>query len=259
MSNLNLQKQLDLSKGVVLNLTKTMNFEGQKAQVMFCIDYSGSMVRLYSSGFVQKLTERLLPLGMAFDDNGSMEVFKFSTYANKVTDCTVNNIENFVNKHIHDGSWGGTNYAPAINAIVKEHKDNAVALPSGSQSSGGFFGAIKRAISGSSNMTQSAHPTYVVFITDGENFDEDNTRKAMIEASNHGVFFQFVGLCTSKNQRFRQLEELDNMSGRVLDNANFFKLTQEEAVNLSDNDLYSRLLNEYPSWLKQARQKGLIK
>jgi len=53
------------------------------------------------------------------------------------------------------------------------------------------------------------------------------------------------------------LERLDSMGGRLVDNANFFHL--DDLGKITDEQLYERLLNEFPAWIKQARLKGILK
>ncbi len=55
---------------------------------------------------------------------------------------------------------------------------------------------------------------------------------------------------------FKFLEELDDMGGRYLDNADFFSVA--DPAQIPDNQLYDLLMNEYSSWLAQARQRGLV-
>jgi hypothetical protein len=46
------------------------------------------------------------------------------------------------------------------------------------------------------------------------------------------------------------------MDGRYIDNANFFHIKDIETI--SDNELYDLLLNEFPDWLKEAKEKNVI-
>ncbi|MDF9843494.1 hypothetical protein M2105_005612 [Paenibacillus sp. PastF-1] len=46
------------------------------------------------------------------------------------------------------------------------------------------------------------------------------------------------------------------MSGRVVDNADFVHLDRIEEV--TDEELYDRLLNEFPHWLKAAKEKRIV-
>ena len=92
-----------------------------------------------------------------------------------------------------------------------------------------------------------------MFITDGENSDHALSEEAIKNASNYGIFFQFVGL---GNANFGFLDKLDTMSGRAMDNANFFQLNDIDKV--SDEELYDRMLNEFPSWIDLAKKANII-
>lgn len=67
------------------------------------------------------------------------------------------------------------------------------------------------------------------------------------------MFIQFIGI---GYESFSFLKGLDDLPGRYLDNANFFAANDIDRI--SDEKLYERLMNEYPIWLDQARQKGLV-
>ena len=98
-------------------------------------------------------------------------------------------------------------------------------------------------------------PVYVVFITDGENSISDNqyAKNEIVEASKQPIFFQFIGI---GNSEFQFLNDLDNMSGRFIDNANFFQCN--DIGNMTDYELYEKLMNEYPQWISEAKIKQLI-
>lgn len=46
------------------------------------------------------------------------------------------------------------------------------------------------------------------------------------------------------------------MSGRTVDNCNFFAL--DDVHSVCEQQLYERLLNEFPQWLRMAREKGIL-
>ena len=62
-------KKVEERKTSIINLKKDKGISNQKAQVVLCLDYSYSMNNLYNNGTVQRTLERILPLGLAFDDN----------------------------------------------------------------------------------------------------------------------------------------------------------------------------------------------
>lgn len=236
-TTLDLSKELDLRKQKVLDLRKDLGLNNQKAQVVLALDFSGSMSELYRKGYVQKLVERLLPIGMAFDDNQEVDFYLFTDDSKKLPEnLTAANIEGYIDQKVRGKySMGGTNYAPVIKAITKEF-------------------AKKKGLLGLGGYQTMDYPVYVIFITDGDNSDKAETEKAIIEASNTGIFFQFVGI---GSDRFPFLEKLDTMPGRNVDNANFFAV--EDLHSKSDDDLYKLLLTEFPGYVHQARAKELIK
>lgn len=265
--------KLNLAKGVVMNLAKSSGIENQKAKVVLCLDYSASMSTLYATGFVQTVLERIVPIAMAFDDDGAMDVYIFQHEAYRVQpDATVDNIHNYIREYItRKYSFGSTAYAPPINMIVKQFtKDNDADVSEPVS----FGSKIKSFFTGTPSTTKPNKqvtvglPTYVIFITDGENDPDDKApaQKAITEAAKHGIFFQFVGLKSSSSTNFSFLTKLDKMPGRFIDNANFFEIRDNEITldpnnpqaYLKDEDFYARLLTEYPSWTKEAIVKGLI-
>ncbi len=53
------------------------------------------------------------------------------------------------------------------------------------------------------------------------------------------------------------LEKLDTMSGRVIDNRGFFAV--DDLHQLTEEQLYDRMLQEFSQWLREARAKGIIR
>ena len=52
------------------------------------------------------------------------------------------------------------------------------------------------------------------------------------------------------------LRSLDEMGGRVVDNAGFFAVDDIDRV--TDEELYERLLREFPDWVRAARSAGVL-
>ena len=236
LSSLNLSKeesltQLNLRKDMISSLClEKKELNSLTARVAVVMDYSGSMENLYRNGTVQSLLDRLLPVAMQFDDNGEMEVWLFDNTYRRIKDISLENYYDYINNErlLRKYDMGGTQYAPVINDVVKKYTKE---MP-------------------------SDLPTLVLFITDGDNFDSDKpyATKAIREASKYPIFWQFVGIGSSY---FDYLEQLDEMEGRYVDNANFFSINDLNSI--SDEELYQRLLGEYPSWISIAKSKGMIK
>jgi hypothetical protein len=94
---------------------------------------------------------------------------------------------------------------------------------------------------------------YVIFISDGGVGRSQEIADLLVKAAQHPIFWQFVGI---GGRSYGILEKLDTMKGRLVENCNFFALDDLEAI--SEQELYDRLLNEFPSWLKEAKATNII-
>jgi hypothetical protein len=94
----------------------------------------------------------------------------------------------------------------------------------------------------------SPPPALVLFLTDGGIYKNAEIEKILREASNLPIFWQFVGV---GGTRYGVLHKLDTLSGRLVDNAGFFAV--DDLDQISDDELYARLLGEFPDWLRAAR------
>ena len=92
-----------------------------------------------------------------------------------------------------------------------------------------------------------------MFITDGEPDSRSDAEKQIREASKEPIFWQFMGV---GGNEFEFLSELDNLTGRFIDNAGFFAVSNPEKI--SDQELYKKMLSEYPDWVNQMNAKGII-
>lgn len=231
---------LDLRKKMVLDLKKEKGLEGQLAAVASVYDRSGSLDWAYNDGTMQRLTERVLPVGLGFDDNGVVDLFMFhnSAWRSKV-DITVSTINDVI-PEIKRHSSGGTSYAPAIKLILDEYI--------GAATGGGWLSKATRP------SKKLDYPVFVLYFTDGANDDREETEKVIREASNYGIYFQFIGI---GNAPMPFLEKLDDLSGRSIDNCGFFRA--KDIDRMSDQDLYNNMMKEFPAFVTEARTKGYIK
>ncbi|MBB1073133.1 VWA domain-containing protein [Rhodoferax sp. 4810] len=224
---------VDLRKSVDSTLKNHSSLTGHVAKVALALDYSGSMTSLYDNGWVQKLAERVLALGTAFDDDGDIDIFIFESKAYYVGVLSIDNYQGGVNRLLAKYHMGSTNYAAVMQLIRNHYKTGLMRKLFGSQ--------------------EKKLPSYVMFITDGEPDSRSDAEKQIREASKEPIFWQFMGV---GGTRFEFLSKLDTMSGRFIDNAGFFSITNPN--KMSDQTLYQNMLSEYPSWVSQMTAKGII-
>jgi len=228
---ISLQKELDTHKinlnKTVVKLSKTLgtNMDEHRARVVVCLDYSGSMNGRYCNkrrplniSEMQETILKLLPIALKFDDDGHLESWIFSDKFYKFPDITLDNYETYSDNVLLAAGYprGGTKYAPILWAVMDD------ALECGQKD-----------------------PVFVLFITDGDNFDKQETKAVIRESSKHKIFIQAIGIGKGP---FDFLETLDNLSGRDCDNTGFEKF--DSLADTPDDVVYTKLLKQYMEWLR---------
>lgn len=220
---------IDLTKKSLVQLEKKNLLEVQ-ARVALVLDASGSMNWQYKNGDVQKVVDRLMPLAINFDNDGSFECWAFAQHTTQLDDVTLANVTTFINTTQRGWqSWQvGARYneeIPAIEAVINYYQQFNDGLP-----------------------------VYVLFISDGGVGSSRQMQKILTEVAKRPIFWQFVGI---GGRSYGVLEKLDDMTGRVVDNCNFFDL--DSITSISDERLYELLLEEFPDWLKVCKQLGIVR
>lgn len=219
---------IDLQKKSVKIVLEKKKISTVRARVGLVLDITGSMRTLYRSGTVQKVVERILAVASQFDDDGLLDVWVYDNEFSRLKSVSERDFEGYVDREILENEaihkFGRNEEPPVIKDVLKKYTQEDV----------------------------SNEPVFIVFINDG---GCKKSIKPIIEAaSSKPLFWQFVGV---GNGNFDFLRKLDTLEGRVVDNANFIHILDVDTI--SDEQLYDALLNEFPSWLKEAKAKGIIK
>jgi hypothetical protein len=245
---------INLAKKADISIQKA-NLRNHKAKVALCLDISGSMSFLYSSGKIQKFAEKILALGCQFDDNGSIDIFLFGSNAHKAGEMSLGNFKNFIPNMLNQYPLEGGTYYGKVMKMIRS-----------------FYFPLGRGGSRTSSVA-SNQPVYVMFVTDGATADESETQQHVKWSSFEPIFWQFMAIGKSRKDvkgegfwgwlsqafasDFTFLEGLDNMSDRYIDNADFFSVEDPETI--VDEKLYDLLMTEYPNWVKLAKTKNLLR
>ena len=230
VQEINLSK-IDLLKRKVSISLEKKKIALEKSRVAVVFDASGSMIKLYQSGTIQRAFERVLAVAACMDDNGELDVWFFGSKFMKARSVTERDYEDYIRKtyptpRIFGGLGSGNNEPPVMKDIIDHY--------------------IKKE-------PRKDIPAYIIFFSDGGIYKDNEIAKILVNASKQNIFWQFVGL---GNANYGILQRLDNLPGRFIDNASFFAL--DDLDKISDEELYNRLLNEFPQWLKEAREKGIL-
>ncbi|MBR1822612.1 MAG: VWA domain-containing protein [Ruminococcus sp.] len=216
---------VSLAKPIMVQLEKK-NLTNTIARVGLVMDITGSMYMAYKNGVVQEIVNKILPLAVQFDDDGQLDFWYYAKTFEHRPAVDLGNYQTAVPDNWKDvmNNLGGTNNEPEVLRDVIE-----------------FYRG-------------SSQPVYIIFITDGGMAKKGEIKKLMKQASEMPIFWQFVGVDGSN---YGLLENLDELEGRYVDNAGFFAM--DDFMSVSNDELYDRLLSEFPVWLNEARRLGLIR
>ncbi|WP_247741166.1 VWA domain-containing protein [Cohnella sp. LGH] len=219
---------IDLRKKTVGLLLEKKKLSGIVARVGLVLDITGSMRKLYNNGTVQEVVERILAIACKFDDNGELDVWVYDHEFSRLPSVTERDFAGYVQSRIlGDPSihkFGRNNEPLVMEDIVRKYTKEE----------------------------PDSTPVFIIFINDGGVVNP--TKKTLTEAAVHPIFWQFVGIGDSD---FEVLSQLDTLPGRVVDNANFFPIA--DITTITDEELYDKLLNEFPLWLKEAKAIGILR
>lgn len=222
------------TQSVLDRLNKTAKKTLPPCDVALAIDVSGSMSRMYSDGTITETVQQLLAFANVVDPDKKLDVIGFSTQTKQFDDLPVTEFDS-VQKHIKaitswSGAFGGTNYSQALTL--------ACASPQQSPSpSTGFMSRLFGAKPTPQPIVEQKNKI-VFFITDGECFDEQQSRDVLMSVKNTHthVYFQFVWLGSDTPHPFLQSIASDLPNAGVI----AFRAIGQ----LSDDQIYDKILTE---------------
>ena len=248
-----------LNKAVGINLKK-LDLEDIVARVVGCWDASGSERGQFDSGATQAVLNRLAVLALNLDDNGELESWGYADNCRKLPVITLENHRRYIEEIRKPEPFKTEGAKPA--------KGFWATLFGGGESSSNTYSGydiipnlgngnneppVMRAILKDCKDTTNI-PSLVIFVTDGGISLGREIQQVLKEAAHYPIFWQFIGIGGSS---YGVLEDLDKMEGRVVDNAGFFALDDYKSV--SDEELYKRIMSEFPSWIQKVRKLGILK
>ncbi|MEW2636437.1 VWA domain-containing protein [Streptomyces sp. NPDC048389] len=196
----------------------------QQMAVYLVLDHSGSMRRFYADGSVQRLAEQSLALSTRLDDDGTVPVVFFASGAQQPMPVSLVNYSGVIDREHPRMPWGTTNYVAAMRQVADHYRDSG-----------------------------ASDPALVLFQTDGEPDDRGAVEAELRHLSKLPLFWSFIGF----GGRVSFLERLDDLTGRMVDNAAFFHA--RDPYQVSDAELLDGVTREIPAWLHAAAAAGITR
>jgi hypothetical protein len=190
------------------------------------MDFANPRRRFYADKHMQRICERVLALSLAFDDDGNVPVYLFDEGVRQLREVlTKDNYRGYLDRNF-PGLGSGTSYAPFVNQLIKD--------------------------------MEPGYPTLVITLTDGDNYDKPAAKQAFIESSRYPMMWKIFAIYGDETpEKFSFLENLDDLGddARLHDNIDF---KMWGLMNMTDDQLYRDLLDEFAGYHKLAQSKGLL-
>jgi hypothetical protein len=199
--------------------------------VILVLDASGSMTGLYGDGTVARVVERVAAVGARLTADGVLPAWIFASNAAQLPHLTIGDLPRWIKLHVREGQM---KLMPRARPLYK--RDGTVDMREiGIQNEEQkVMTDIIRVVSG----LPPGPPAFVLFFSDGGIYRDTEIEQILRDAAGLPIFWQFIGL---GNADYGVLETLDTLTGRIV-----------------DEELYERLLTEFPLWLTAARTAGVL-
>ncbi len=243
-----MRKRLSLRKEQVAVSLSKRGAAGVTARVILVLDASGSMSFLYSGGVVADVVERMAAVAAQLDDDGEMQAWTFASNAARLPDLRLGELPEWLRLHVRVGeiSLFRRSKKPRKGLEPGQVDMRAVGIQNEEQKAIAEVRAYVRE-------TPAPVPTLVLFFSDGGVYRDAAIERELREAVEEPIFWQFVGLGRSN---YGVLERFDRLPGRRVDNVGFFAV--DDIRTVPDQELYDRLLSEFPSWITAAGRAGIL-
>ena len=255
---LNVKKEQEVVK---LRITKA-NLDGLQFQVELFPDVSGSAQSFYGRGRVMEtVLQRSLAFASKVDPDGQVQITPFSDKAAPLGDFAVEGFDDIFDEFINrtrnyereNGTgvlWHGTDYATPFalsnkgrQEVVQRIKTVADSVMSGFKN---LFGMGSKPTQ-TQTSTEKLYPRLIMFITDGENYGNDNKfmRELEIAVSDDNTFVMILGIGGGP---FTLLEEADDKFAAV----DFVRVP--DFRSLDDEKFYDMMLSkEFVAWAQKRK------
>ncbi|MEV5432253.1 VWA domain-containing protein [Streptomyces sp. NPDC052701] len=241
-----MHKRLSLRKEQVAVSLRKHGAAGVTARVVLVLDASGSMSFLYSKGVVADVVERMAAVAAQLDDDGEMQAWTFASNAARLPDLRLGELPEWLGLHVRVGEIGLFRRGRKKGLREGQVDMRDVGIQNEEQKVIAQVRAFVRE-------NPATAPTLVLFFSDGGVYRNAEIERELREAAQEPIFWQFVGLGKSQ---YGVLERFDTLPGRRVDNVGFFAV--DDIGSVPDQELYDRLLSQFPGWITAAGRAGIL-
>lgn len=195
--------------------------DGIRAEAVMLLDHSGSMISDYENGTVQTLVERALGFALQIDTDGTIPVIRFDYGVHKAIDVNIGNYAAITQNQLYErDKMGSTNLTAALDELLTLAK-------------------------------KTTQPIFAIIVTDGQPNDTTTVTQRVRELAKYPVFLKFLAI-----QNVPYLQKLDDMDGRLIDNADAKFIS--DPAGISDLNFADAMTDEWATWIGAAQVAGIL-
>lgn len=196
--------------------------DGVRAEVVMLLDHSGSMQTDYQNGTVQTLVERALGFALQIDTDGTIPIVRFDSGVRNAINVHIDNYRSITQTKLYErNKMGSTNLTAALDELLKIAKTTTA-------------------------------PIFAIIVTDGQPNDPTTVTQRVRELAKYPVFLKFLAI-----QEVPYLQKLDDMDGRLIDNADAKFISNP--AEMSDLNFADAMTDELDSWIAAAQGAGILR
>ncbi len=207
---------------IIKNIFKNKKLKKIKARVALVLDKTGSMSAEYSTGQVQKILNKTLPIAFELNNEKKLDVWAFDSVSYRLPQANEKGYKTYIEREVmqkFNNKISGWNKETVVmrDVIKKYYEEDKTKIP-----------------------------VYIIFISDGGVMDdkgEDSIEFLLKNNIDKQIFWQFVGIGRSS---YGILENL------TTNNSDFF--WYDDIEKIKDEKLYSDIINnKFTKWYKNLK------
>jgi stress response protein SCP2 len=243
-----MRARLSLRKGLVGTVLARLDAADLRARVFLVLEACGSLGQAYRDGTMARVVERLAAVGAQLTPDGVIAAWIFASNMTRLPDLIVADLPEWTRRYLRPGRIQDFAADP-VPMFRPDGTLDGQALGFGNEEP-----AVMKDVVRVVAALPPGPPVLVLFLSNGRVSGSQQIESILRKSAERPMFWQFIGVDGATHEI---RERLDGLAGRRLDNTGFFAV--DHIDNLTDAELYARLLSGFPAWVRAATSIRVIR
>lgn len=248
-------------------LEDEIEYEGLEpvaSEVLFVLDFSGSIRQQLRQGKLQRAAEYAALMGLEFDNNEQIPVIGYATICRELPAINVHTIDGYVDKALTlSAPEEDVSQLNELKRLMKKARQTSGKLSGGLMQGIGNDNVEPLVITRIIQMVENSSknkPWFICFFTDG-GIDPglyEEIIDLLVQAKKLPIFWKFIGL-GGDEEGYGVLAAFDDYvktRGLSIDSCDFQLV--DDILLINPAEMYRRMLVEYSAYIKRARELEIL-